>query len=129
MFANLVIAINQRRFSEHLESIRKIFVWGSGVEIQAVAFLFQMEIYEVTDSLVEREARWLWFKPHNATILNGLDLTVHMTIATTLPWLELAHISGSHYDSVIPADPSAVERFAPPELTGGRTSEGPVVID
>ena len=53
VFASLVIAINQRLY-EHLDY--EIYIVGSCVEIQAVASLFQMEIYEVTDSLVKGKA-------------------------------------------------------------------------
>ena len=41
VFSRLVVAINEREFSEHLESMKKIFVWGSGVEIQAASSLFK----------------------------------------------------------------------------------------
>ena len=34
-------------------------VWGISVEIQAAVSLFQMKVYEVTDSYVVGKAEWL----------------------------------------------------------------------
>ena len=36
-------------FTAHLESMQKILVWGTDIEIEAAASLFQTEIYEATD--------------------------------------------------------------------------------
>ena len=96
IFARMVVAINQKEFSEHSDSVKKIFVWGSGVEIQAAAFLFQMEVYEVTDSYVVGEATWLRFKPHNTSLLNGLSLVKQIELTNTHKWMEIAHVTGSH---------------------------------
>ena len=58
----------KRDFTAHLESMQKIFVWGTDIEIEAAASLFQTEIYEATDCPV----RWLKFSPISKSLLSSL---------------------------------------------------------
>lgn len=108
--------------------MKKIFVWGSGVEIQAASSLFQKEIFEVTDSVIG-EARWSHFKPHSIAILSGLNLVEQIVITSTCEWMEIAHICGSHFDSVVPIETSTGDKLSKPELTKESCSGKTFVID
>ena len=102
---------------------------GSGVEIQEASSFFQMKVFEVTDSLVVGEARWQHFKPHSVAILNGLNLVEQIAITITCEWIEIAHICGSHFDSVVPIETSTGEKLLKPELTNESCSGKTFAID
>ena len=54
--------------------MQKVFVWGTDLEIEAAASLFQTEIYKATDSIVLGERRWLRFIPLTISSFNALHL-------------------------------------------------------
>lgn len=91
-----------RDFTEHLESMAKIFVWGTDIEIETVASLLQTEIYEATDSPV----RWLKFTPVSKSLLSSESLNCADTITnwSKPEWLE-SLFTNQHFDSIQAENP------------------------
>ena len=87
----------KRDFTAHLESMQKIFVWGTDIEIEAAASLFQTEIYEATDCPV----RWLKFSPISKSLLSSLACADSIKIRPKQGWLELL-FTNNHFDSIQP---------------------------
>ena len=87
----------KRDFTAHLESMQKIFVWGSDIEIEAAASLFQTEIYEATDCPV----RWLKFSPISKSLLSSLACADSIKIRPKQGWVELL-FTNNHFDSIQP---------------------------
>ena len=95
-----------RDFTEHLESMAKVFVWGTDLEIEAAASLFQTDIYEATDS--QSPARWLKFTPVSKSLLSFESLNcAHRSIINRpkQDWLELL-LTNQHFDSIQPESPT-----------------------
>ena len=100
----------------HLESMQRNARWGTQVEIQAAASLFQVPIYVATNSLIQGVYKWTVFNPQDKSSLNGPE-NIHTLLPslTIKPHLELCHISNTHYDSIIP---TKGESLPPPPLDG-----------
>lgn len=103
----------KRVFTAHLESMQKVFIWGTDLEIEAAASLFQTEIYEATDSIVPGEGRWLRFMPLTISTLNALHLADSIQPRRARGWLELLYMN-KHFDSVQPA--SSTTKLTKPAL-------------
>ena len=88
-----------------------------------------MEIFEVQDSMVIGEARWLRCKPHSSSILSGLNLVEQVVITSTCKWIEIAHICGSHFDSVVPIEGSIKDKLSKAEHAKDSCSGKTFIID
>ena len=88
--------------------------WGTQVEIQAAASLFQVPICVATNSLIQGVYKWTVFKPLDKSSLMGPE-NIHTLIPslTIKPYLELCHVLNTHYDSIIPMKG---ENLPPPPL-------------
>ena len=69
-------------------------------------------------------------KPHNTSSLNGLSLVKQIELTNTHKWMEIAHVTGSHFDSAVPDfDQLSGEELSKPELTVNSCSGKTFVID
>ena len=59
VFGKLYTSVNCISFTEHVETRKKVFTWGTTVEILATASLFQVDIFEVTESLSPGKVKWM----------------------------------------------------------------------
>ena len=109
-------SVTSGTIESRLESMQRNAQWGTQVEIQAAASLFQVPIYVATNSLVQGVYKWTVFKPQDKSSLMGPD-NIHTLLPslTIKPRLELCHISNTHYDSIIPMKG---ESLPPPPLDG-----------
>ena len=100
MFRGMVIS---RTLEEHMEEIQKNTQWGTHVEIQAAASLFQAPVYVATDSLVQGTFEWTIFEPQEKSRLVGTgDINTLIPCLAYKQHLELCYTAGTHYDSVMP---------------------------
>ena len=81
----------------HLENMPRNARWGTQVEIQAAASLFQVPIYVATNFLIQGVYKWTVFKPQDKSSLMGPE-NIHTLIPslTIKPHLELCHVSSTH---------------------------------
>ena len=89
-------------FAEHIKSRKQDRCWGTTVEIFAAATLFNIDIYEATDSLVPGTPRWMKFSPRKYSTIKGLEKACFNTL--NVQWIEILYTDKCHYDSIISAD-------------------------
>ena len=119
-FQGIHAALNKTiTFADHVKNIAKTCVWGTSLEIIAVASIFQMDTYVVTDSYRPGKPTWLKYSP-NLKIVNELSKVGNITsnLLSTLPclqkqWLEITYVSRCHFDSVSAQGSS---ELSPPSL-------------
>lgn len=98
IFGKLCTAINGISLTKHIESKRKVFTWGTTLEILAAASLFSVDIFEVTESLVPGKVKWIQYSP-----INGCENFEDVAnFGCKKSWLELAYIGSCHFDSIRP---------------------------
>ena len=104
VFKNLHEAINQTLFEDHLSQMKKPFVWGTNLEIIAVASLLQLDVYLAIDSYIPGVPKWLLYTPKLLSTLSNRHLLPQKLSSFIKPvhWIELAHISNIHFDSIKP---------------------------
>ena len=117
-FGKLCVSINNMSFAEHVETRKKVFTWGTTVEILATASLFQVDIFEVTELLVPGKVRWMKYSPITSDKLTGLEITSSFRTTCRKSWLEIAFIGGCHFDSIKPL--SKNEKLTRPQLEVNR---------
>ena len=115
-FGKLCVSINSMSFTEHVETRKKVFTWGTTVEILATASLFQVDIFEVTESLVPGKVNWMKYSPITSDRLTGLEIASSFTCRKS--WLEIAFTGGCHFDSIKPL--SINEKLTRPQLKVNR---------
>ena len=76
--------------------------WGTQVELQAAASLFQVPKYVATNSLIQGVYKWTAFKPQDKSPWWVQRLYTHTATIINNKALELCHISNTHYDSIVP---------------------------
>ena len=81
-----------RTLSEHLESMKKPFVWGTQLELQAAADYYKMCIYLLTKREQEERYHWHRYTPRTSAVA-----------ADNLRHIELAHPRSVHFDPILDA--------------------------
>ena len=99
--------LNKTSFVEHVKNMAKTCVWGTSLEIIAVASIFQVNIFVLSDSYRTGKPTWLKYSP-NEKIVNELTRPGNSKLLRTgLPstlqrqWLEITYSSRCHFDSVV----------------------------
>ena len=95
VFAKMCCTINRISFAEHIDTRKKVFTWGTTLEILATASLFKVDIFEATNSLTPGKIKWLKYSPIDYENLIGLegasDFNTHGK-----SWLEIVYIGSCH---------------------------------
>ena len=112
VFGKLCSSINRISFTEHVETRKKVFTWGTTVEILATASLFQVDIFEVTESLAPGKVKWMQYSPITSDKLTGLESASSFSCKKS--WLEIAFIGGCHFDSIKPLNKN--EKLTRPQV-------------
>ena len=103
VFEKLHKTINRTPFLSHLQKIKKTCVWGTNVEVMATASLFQIDVYVATES---HNPTWLRYTPRTAATSAQTTSKLLSDISPHLQpqkeWIEIAHVCGSHFDSIKP---------------------------
>ena len=103
VFEKLHKTINRTPFLSHLQKIKKTFVWCTNVEVMAIASLFQIDVYVATES---HNPTWLRYTPRTAVTSAQTTSKLLFDISPHLQpqkeWIEIAHVCGSHFDSIKP---------------------------
>ena len=100
-FSKLCTAINDKPLTDHVETTRKLYTWGTNLEIMAASSLFKLDIFEATDSLVPGKIKWLKYTPIACEDLIGLEDAGDFN-SRRKPWLEIVYSGSSHFDSIKP---------------------------
>ena len=64
-------SVTSGTIESHLQNMQRNARWGTQVEIQAAASLFQVPIYVATNSLIQGVYKWTVFKPQDKSSLMG----------------------------------------------------------
>lgn len=79
--------------------------WGTQVELQAAAILFQKPLYVLTQCTNDKEEyNWILYKPDysvNLVFPAETEAKCLSTFVTILQHLEICHTNGCHYDCVM----------------------------
>ena len=103
-------------FADYIRNMKKVGVWGTNLEIIAAAYLFQIEIYLATETYHIGDPQWLVYPPKPVSVLSSKNLQEHLADKVTLTkhWIELVHISNSHFDSI---KSLLGKKLSPPKLS------------
>ena len=93
--------INRISFAEHIDTRKKVFTWGTTLEILATASLFRVDIFEATNSLTPGKMKWLKYSPVDYENLRGLEGASDFNTRGK-SWLEIVYIGSCHFDSITP---------------------------
>ena len=87
---------------QHLRQMQNPGCWGTQLELKAMASMFKLTIYILTDTLVQGECRWTRFLPQTSQdCSNSNDWIAGVLQRNDLPqWIEISHSNASHYDSI-----------------------------
>ena len=102
MFEPLIIG---ETFDQHTERMACARLWGSHIELQAAASLFEMPVFLCTTSRSEYQVyKWTCYKPFPPEKLifpppQERPKTLHL-----LSHIELCHTGGCHFDCVLSKD-------------------------
>ena len=93
---------HETTLDQHLRRMQNPGCWGTQLELKAMASMFQLPIYILTDTLVQGECRWTHFLPRASQ--DGSyksDWLAGVLQRNALPrWIEISHSNASHYDSI-----------------------------
>ena len=133
VFQPLHSAINQTPaipFSDHLRNIRKLSVWGTNLEIIAAASLFQLDIYLATETYHLGVPTWLLYPPKPMFTLSNRELKGRLSdkVNVTGGWIELLHVTNSHFDSIKPL-PGHCHKLVRPHLLPNNTQDEIIILD
>ena len=129
-FQPLHIAINQTTlFPDHLQNIRKLSVWGTNLEILAAASLFQLDIYLATETYHLGVPTWLLYPPKPMFTLSKRELKDRLDdkVNVTGGWIELLHVSNSHFDNIKPL-PGHCYKLLRPTLLPNSTQDEVITL-
>lgn len=99
MFEPLIIA---ETFDQHIDRMACARVWGSHIELQAAASLFEMPVFLCTTSQSEhQEYKWMCYKPFSPEKLTYPPLQERPKTLDLLSHIELCHTDGCHFDCVL----------------------------
>ena len=114
IFEQLHKTINQTPFSSHLQNIKKTCVWGTTVEILATSSMFHVDVYVATDSYHPGRPTWLKYTPRATPVLLDTALKskfdAHLNSGFHRGWVEIAHLSKSHFDAIKPLSGTTLVR-------------------
>ena len=107
LFKSTHEAVNQTKFSTHVQNIKKLYTWGTSTEIIAAATLFQVEVYVATDSYRPGVPMWLQYRPKPISLLANTTNLPYLSKHNINPqcdfhWIELTHVSSVHFDTTKP---------------------------
>ena len=88
-------------FEDHIARMKNLRVWGTAVELQASASLFQIPVYTLQPAQrVDRKYRWCCYKPQDdSTLLFPSEPPPKGLIE--LDHLELFNAHACHYDCIM----------------------------
>ncbi len=112
MFEPLLITAT---FEEHTERMAYNRVFGSHVELQAAASLFEMPVYLCTISPQDGQYKWTQYKPFPPDKLVYPPSKERPTTLNHLSHIELFHTGGNHFDCVLCISDQLFS-LAPPEV-------------
>ncbi len=113
VFRPLHTTINSTPFSDHLQKMKRSCVWGTLVEILAFSSLFHIDVYVASDTYHPGKPSWVKYSPRtpptSLTVeLAGSTLSSHLDIQKE--WIEILHVSQSHFDAVKPLTGKSLKR-------------------
>ena len=85
----------------HLLRMQHLTVWGTQVELQAAASLYQIPVYILTFSKQQDMYNWQCFKPWAPTKLNFSNTGPLPTHLFNLDHIELLHLRNCHFDCIL----------------------------
>ena len=117
IFAERLTDINEATIDEHIQKMKRPFLWGTHVELMAAASLFQVHIYYCTKAQAGNHYKWERF----ATISSSVEVKypeqseIFFNKSQIPSHFELAYYSGWHYNCVVSADSGKTSK-EPPQL-------------
>ena len=97
LFQPLLMA--DHSLQDHIRRMHRLKEWGTQVELQAAASLFQKELYVFTQLPASTQYDWIQYEPHSPDKLNFVD--ANLCRAIYIPHLELCHRERCHFECII----------------------------
>ena len=85
----------------HIEKMQELTVWGTQVELQATASLYQIPVYLLTFSSQVNKYSWQCYQPWDPSTLNFTDTEPLPTHISELDHIELLHLRSCHFDCIL----------------------------
>lgn len=110
MLVTQFVATNRDRFKpivmdgdieSHVTKMQLLTVWGTQVELQAAASLYQVPVYVLTFSRTLNRYTWYCYEPWDVTKLNFSETDLQSTGTTDLDHVELLHLRACHFDCIL----------------------------
>lgn len=98
LFQPLVMS-NSSSLEEHAKKMMQLHTWGTQLELQAAASLFQKKLYLFTQLSSSVQYDWIQYEPHPPHQLVLPD--VHFPELTKMTHLELCHTNNNHFDCIV----------------------------
>ena len=102
----------------HVSKMKRFGEWGTQVELQAAATLFQKPLYVLTQSTNDKgDYDWIIYKPqfsNDISFPKETEINFLSTFNAILQHLEICHTNGCHYDCVV--DDNSQIPLQPPDL-------------
>ena len=87
------------RLEEHAQEMMQLQTWGTQVELQAAASLFQKELYVFTQLPSDLHYSWIRYEPHSPHQLVFPE--EQFPKLATLTHFELCHTRNCHFDCIL----------------------------
>ena len=87
------------------EHQKELCFWGTSVEILAFSSLFQVDVFVASDSYHPGQATWIKYSPRTSPTLLAVELSgspLGSYLSLHKDWIEILHVSQSHFDAVKP---------------------------
>ena len=85
----------------HVRKMQHLTVWGTQVELQAAASLYQVPVYLLIFSKQLHKYTWQCYQPWDSSKLNFPETEPSPTRLSNLDHVELLHLRGCHFDCIL----------------------------
>ena len=85
----------------HAQKMQHLSVWGTHVELQATASLFQVPVYMLTFSRQQNRYIWHCYQPWDSSKLKFPETEPPPTHISNLDHVELLHVRACHFDVIL----------------------------
>ena len=85
----------------HVQKMQHLSVWGTHIELQATASLFQDPVYMLTFSRQQNRYIWHCYQPRDSSKLKFPETEPPPTHLSNLDHVELLHVRACHFDVIL----------------------------
>ena len=94
------LVMSSPSLEDHIQRMCCLKQWGTQVEMQAAASLFQRELYVFTQLPSSTQYNWIRYEPHSPVLLELPDIEFSKVLGK-LTHLELCHKDRCHFECIV----------------------------